>query len=147
MSNCAIVTGASSGIGYEVARQLVDKDWKVLGVATGADDSNVAEGVIAYKADLLEEGIQEKIMAQARDKLGGLDLLVNNAGGSWLGPFADMPTKDVDRVLGLNVRWAGLVDPVAMKGWRRETMIIGLCFGLLLLISLGAHLLWLDLLS
>ena len=104
MSKKAIVTGASSGIGYEVARQLVDKGWSVLGVAIDADESNVAEGVIAYKADLLEDGIQEKVMAQAKEKLGGLDLLINNAGVSWLGQFADMPTKDLDRVLGLNAR-------------------------------------------
>ena len=104
MSKCAVITGASSGIGYEVARQLVEKGWKVLGVAIDAKEGNVAEGVIPYEADLLEEGVQKKVITEAQNTLGGIDLLVNNAGGSWLGQFADMPTKDIDRVLGLNLR-------------------------------------------
>jgi NADP-dependent 3-hydroxy acid dehydrogenase YdfG len=100
----AIVTGASSGIGYEIANHLSIKGWQVLGVAIDANENNVAEGVIAYQADLLEEGIQEKIVIQAKEKLGGLDLLVNNAGGSWVGNLATMPDADLDRVMNLNVR-------------------------------------------
>jgi len=104
MAKRAIVTGASSGIGYEIAKQLLAKGWQVLGVAIDANENNVAKGVIAYQADLLEEGIQEKIMVQAKEKLGGLDLLVNNAGGSWVGDLATMPDADLDRVMNLNVR-------------------------------------------
>ena len=100
----AIVTGASSGIGYEIAKQLAEKGWGVLGVSYDAMAENTAGGVIPYKANLLNEGVHSEIISTAREKLGGLDLLVNNAGGSWVGNFEDMPTEDIDRVLGLNLR-------------------------------------------
>ena len=100
----AIVTGASSGIGYEIAKQLAEKGWKVLGVSFDATAENTASGVIPYKANLLNDGVHSEIIRVAREKLGGLDLLVNNAGGSWVGNFEDMPTEDIDRVLGLNLR-------------------------------------------
>lgn len=104
MSKRALVTGATSGIGYEAAKQLVEKGWEVMGLGRSADKKNVAAGVIPYKADLLTKGIEAEISLAVKDKLGGLDLLVNNSGGSWVGNFVDMPNTDIDRLLGLNVR-------------------------------------------
>ena len=104
MSKKALVTGATSGIGYEAAKQLVENGWEVMGVGRSATEKNVAAGVIPYKADLLTKGIEAEIFQAVKDTLGGLDLLVNNAGGSWVGNFVDMPDADIDRIMGLNVR-------------------------------------------
>jgi NADP-dependent 3-hydroxy acid dehydrogenase YdfG len=104
MTKKAIVTGASSGIGYEIARQLLAKDWQVIGVSRHAQKDNTPTGTIVLKADLLADDAPQTIMAFAQKELGGLDLLVNNAGGSWVGNLESMPDADLDRVMNLNVR-------------------------------------------
>ncbi len=109
MNKKAIVTGANSGIGREVARQLAADGWSVLAVDLEvdslADMEREASGRITpHQADVSSDGAAEKIVAMAQDKLGGLDLLVNNAGTSWVGQFVDMPIADIDRVLNVNVR-------------------------------------------
>lgn len=109
MERRAIVTGASSGIGREIARVLAAEGWKVLAVARREDrlreiQSEYPERIVPHVADVTAEGAPEAVIAAAEEKLGGLDLLVNNAGTSWVGPFADMPTADLDRIYNLNVR-------------------------------------------
>ena len=104
MGKIAIVTGASSGIGYEIAKQLTQKNWKVLGVAIDASSENVFQGVVPLKVDLLKNGVQKEIIKVADEKFGSLDLLVNNAGCSWVGNFEDMASTNIDRILDLNVR-------------------------------------------
>ncbi len=109
MKRRVIVTGANSGIGREVTRQLAEDGWQVLAVDLGVDDlpalAAESEGrIIPYKADVSIDGMAERIVAEAQEKLGGLDLLVNNAGTSWVGQFSDMPTANIDRVLNVNVR-------------------------------------------
>ena len=103
MAKKAIVTGASSGIGYEIAKQLLAKDWQVIGVSRHAQKDNTPKGTISLKTDLLADDAPQTIMAFAQKELGGLDLLVNNAGGSWVGDLASMPDADLDRVMNLNV--------------------------------------------
>ena len=105
----AIVTGASSGIGREIARQLAEAGWQVLATARRAARlqelaEQAGDNVIPFAADITADGAPKEIIAAAGEKLGGLDLLVNNAGTSWVGQFADMPTEDLDEVLSLNVR-------------------------------------------
>ena len=60
--------------------------------------------VIPEVADVAAEDSPERIISAARDRLGGLELLVNNAGVSWVGQFADMPAEELDRVISVNVR-------------------------------------------
>ncbi len=109
MNKKAIVTGANSGIGREVARQLAAGGWTVLAVDLEVDslaelEQESSGRIIPYQANVSPDGVAETIVAAAEDKLGGLDLLVNNAGTSWVGQFVDMPIADLDRVLNVNVR-------------------------------------------
>ena len=109
MKRRAIVTGANSGIGREVTRQLAEDGWQVLAVDLEVDDlpdlDKESDGrIMSCEADVSIDGAAETIVAEALEKLGGLDLLVNNAGTSWVGQFSDMPTADIDRLLNVNVR-------------------------------------------
>ena len=105
----AIVTGAGSGIGREISKQLVAEGWRVLGVdidgpLVEAFSRETKGEAIALPADIVADGAPERIMAAATEQLGGLDLLVNNAGCSWIGQFTDMPTEKVDLILNVNLR-------------------------------------------
>ena len=60
--------------------------------------------IIACQADIAADGAEDEIVAAAEEKFGGLDLLVNNAGVSWVGQFTDMPAEVLDEILNVNVR-------------------------------------------
>lgn len=108
-TNRAVVTGASSGIGRSVVKELVAEGWTVLAVARRDDRlSELAEeanGKVSPLAlDLTQQDAPARIVTAAGEKLGGLDLLVNNAGTSCISSFADMPEDKLDEILDLNVR-------------------------------------------
>ena len=73
----AIVTGASSGIGAAVARALAAEGVRVAG---GARRVERIETEIALELDVTDTASCERFVAQAVERLGGLDMLVNNAG-------------------------------------------------------------------
>jgi short-subunit dehydrogenase len=90
----AIVTGASSGIGEAAARRLGSDGWKLLLVARREDrlkalaDSLPDASYVAV--DVTGAEAPEQIKVAVEERFGGrLDLLVNNAGGSWRAPFGD----------------------------------------------------------
>lgn len=113
-SRTALVTGASSGIGKEVAKRLVQRGFRVLG--TSRDPGRVApadrlEGVTYLPLDLGELASIEAAAASA----GPVDVLVNNAGESQNGPFEELPFDALERLFHVNVlghvRLAQLVLP------------------------------------
>ncbi len=101
----AIVTGASSGIGAATARALADAGVRVAG---GARRAERLETEIALPLDVTDPASCERFVAEAVERLGGLDILFNNAGLA-LGraPFDESSEEDEVRVFGTNVN--GLV--------------------------------------
>src|SRR3954453_747948 len=90
----AIVTGASSGIGEAAARRLGDDGWKLLLIARREDRLKaLAESLpdASHLAlDLTDADAPQTVKAAVEERFGGkLDLLVNNAGGSWRAAFGD----------------------------------------------------------
>jgi short-subunit dehydrogenase len=88
----AIVTGASSGIGEATAQRLGADGWKLLLIARREDRlATLASSLpdASYLAlDLTSEDAPDAVRAAVEERFGGkLDLLVNNAGGSWRAPF------------------------------------------------------------
>lgn len=109
MNRRAIITGASSGIGRETAVQLAAEDWKILAVARRGDRLQALadaypDQVFPLVADICDDATPDRMVSEAVEKLGGMDLLVNNAGTSWTGALDEMPVEEIDRILDLNVR-------------------------------------------
>jgi len=97
MDRTAIVTGASRGLGLALARRLADDGWTV--VADGRDAVTLAAGlaplgptVVAVPGDVTDPDHRRQLVATAVNVGGGLDLVVNNAGG--LGP-SPLPGLDL----------------------------------------------------
>jgi 3-hydroxy acid dehydrogenase / malonic semialdehyde reductase len=101
----AIVTGASSGIGRATARALAAAGVRVAG---GARRVERVETEIALPLDVTDPESSGRFVAQAVERLGGLDILFNNAGLA-LGraPFDESSEEDEATVFGVNV--TGLV--------------------------------------
>jgi NADP-dependent 3-hydroxy acid dehydrogenase YdfG len=101
----AIVTGASSGIGKATAKALAEAGVTVAG---GARRVERVETEIALELDVRDPASCERFVAEAVERLGGLDILFNNAGLA-LGryPFTDSSEEDEDAVFTTNVN--GLV--------------------------------------
>ena len=77
----ALVSGASRGIGAEIARQLAsDHGFVVFAGARDPDDVEEAEGIIPIELDVTDQGDVEAVQEQIGSDPGHLDALINNAG-------------------------------------------------------------------
>ena len=106
----AIVTGASRGLGFAVARSLADRGWALVLDARGASDLEAVERelgelteVTAIAGDVSDPDHRRDLVAAAGEKI---DLVVNNA--SALGPspqpaLAQYPLEELERVYRVNV--------------------------------------------
>jgi 3-oxoacyl-[acyl-carrier protein] reductase len=96
----AIVTGAASGIGAAAVARLQADGCAVLAVDMVADG---LAGTFNLVADLANPGDIGRVAAEAQAKLGGLDILINNAGVCPASPFDDMTQAMWDMALTVNV--------------------------------------------
>ena len=97
----AIVTGASSGIGAAIAHALAEAGARVAG---GARRAEQLETEVALELDVTDPASCERFVEQSVRELGGLDVLVNNAGlGLGRDPFDESSEEDEEMVLETNV--------------------------------------------
>ena len=97
----AIVTGASSGIGAATAAALAREGARVAGGARRVDELQTE---IKLELDVTDRESCERFVETAVGKLGGLDILINNAGlGLGRDPFWESTEEDEDTVLETDV--------------------------------------------
>jgi NAD(P)-dependent dehydrogenase (short-subunit alcohol dehydrogenase family) len=96
-----LVTGSTGGIGLETARRLADEGAQV--VTHGRRAQPGPEAVAHVAADLSEPGSPARLVEQAAAALGGLDVLVNNAGVARQARFEDVDNGEWDAYWRLNV--------------------------------------------
>jgi glucose 1-dehydrogenase len=123
----AVVTGASSGIGKATAERLAREGASVcvnyFSDKEAADANTVVEeakkagapGALAVRADVGSEDDVVRMIGKARDELGGLDLLVNNAGIEKQAPFLEMELGLWNAILQTNLTGAFLCMREACK--------------------------------
>lgn len=110
-----IVTGSSQGIGLAVGRAMAEADAVVAFTSERAADAVPdVNAVLArfphcryVQADLTRDGEADRLVAEAWDALGGVDILVNNVGTFREPSFLELTRKDFDFVFGLNV-WSAV---------------------------------------
>ncbi|SEJ59681.1 SDR family NAD(P)-dependent oxidoreductase [Demequina mangrovi] len=104
---CAVVTGAARGIGRAIAASLTDAGARVAIVDLDEErGSAVADaiGAVFLRADLGDDAQARAAVASAAEALGGLDVLVNNAGVFRCGPLLEITAGEWDDVQRLNTR-------------------------------------------
>ncbi|MFJ2980259.1 SDR family oxidoreductase [Curtobacterium sp. NPDC087082] len=104
----AVITGASSGIGEATARALHADGYEVALLARRQDRidalaSELGEGAIAIVADVTDRDSLVAAAARVQDELGGVSVLVNNAGIMLLGPFSSDQRDDYRRMIESNL--------------------------------------------
>lgn len=114
----ALVTGASRGIGAEIARTLAENGMFVY--VNYVRNKTLAEAVAgeiggrAILADISDENSVREMMNTISAERGGVDILVNNAGVAYWGMLADTSPDDWDRIFNVNMRGAYLVTKYAI---------------------------------
>lgn len=133
----AIIGGGSRGIGYASAKRLVEagcrvaivgRDEEVLAAAVERLESSGGE-VIGVSADLSTAEGARSVYTAAMDRLGGIDILVNNGGGPRSGRFDSLGDEDWQRAFDLvlmnTVRLTRLVVPhMRAGGWGRVVNVM-----------------------
>ena len=120
-----LVTGAAQGIGLAVARRFAEEgarialndrdDGPVLAAAHASLPPVAAGPHCAVPGDVADEGAVERFMAAGIAGLGGLDVLVNNAGMQIPGASDMLDIADFDRVLAVNLRGSVLCARAAIR--------------------------------
>ncbi|NEL40755.1 MAG: SDR family oxidoreductase, partial [Xanthomonas perforans] len=103
MSNkVAIVTGASQGLGEGIARGYRDRGWRVLGVSRTIAPANEADW-FTVAGDVADPATAQAVIAQAIDRFGRVDTLVNNAGVFIGEAFTDYSEDQYRRIVATNL--------------------------------------------
>jgi NAD(P)-dependent dehydrogenase (short-subunit alcohol dehydrogenase family) len=111
-----VITGASSGIGLDLARRFLKEGSRL--VLNGRDPEKLerarrslgeADRVVTVAGHVGAPETAEALAAAARERLGGVDVLVNNAGIFEPKPFLESTVEDLDRFLDTNLRGTFLV--------------------------------------
>jgi NAD(P)-dependent dehydrogenase (short-subunit alcohol dehydrogenase family) len=102
-----VITGGTSGIGEATSRRFLDEGARVVAVAIGEDEVATAAqrvpGLSAIRADVADRAGVRAAFEQVDEELGGVDVLVANAGISVRKPFLQIGESDWRRVLDVNL--------------------------------------------
>jgi NAD(P)-dependent dehydrogenase (short-subunit alcohol dehydrogenase family) len=143
----ALVTGGSRGLGLQIAEALGEAGAKIMLSARKAPELEEAvahlqdRGIDArwIAADGAKETDIQRLVDETLQRLGPVDVLVNNAGATWGAPAEDHPIEAWDKVMNLNIRGVFLLTQAIGKRCmipRRQGRIINIAS----IAGLGGHL-------
>ena len=123
-----VVTGASAGLGAHTVRLLAGRGAQVLAVgrrldrleALAAELADAPGRVVPCRADVTSEADADRLVAVAVEALGGIDVLVNNAGSEVQGGLDVLAVADLEGMLRSNVVSVFLVTRAALPELRRS---------------------------
>jgi uncharacterized oxidoreductase len=135
----ALVTGGSSGIGFEIARQLLERGaWVVItGRRKQTLDHAVREltasgEVVGVPADVTTAVGRDRLLHAALQALGGLDMLVNNAGGVRAGSLQRLSEVEIRWMIEVNLTAPILLTRASLPALERsgDAVIVNISSGI-----------------
>ncbi|MFD0991455.1 SDR family NAD(P)-dependent oxidoreductase [Mariniflexile jejuense] len=123
MTKTALVTGAASGLGYELAILLATDAYKLILVDIDANslskvktelENNFKIQVITLEKDLSEKNIAENIIAEIKDE--PIDVLINNAGFGLFGSFVDTDWERESEMLHVHILTTTHLTKLVLEG-------------------------------
>ena len=104
----AIVTGASRGIGREIAKQLSEKGFKVIAnynksIEKAKSLQQENPEIDIFQADVSKREEAKELVKFTLDKFKNIDILINNAGIDQIKPFMDITDEDWNKMLQVNL--------------------------------------------
>ena len=121
----ALVTGASGGIGGAIARALHGRGARVALSGTRRDAletlaGGLGEGAHVVPCDLADKAAVAALAKQAESAMGGLDIVVNNAGITRDGLAVRMSDDDWEAVIGVNLTAGFAIARAALRGMMKQ---------------------------
>lgn len=125
----ALVTGGASGIGLATARRMHAEGAHVAVLDQAPSEAHEPAGMPSVRADISSDAAVRAALDSAIGQLGGLDVLVNNAGIGAQGGIEDNPDEEWRRVFDVNVVGLVRVTRAALPALRasRSAAIINTC--------------------
>ena len=131
----ALVTGGSRGIGAAIVERLAADGYTVA--FTYASSRTAADALvdtvrdaggtaIAYQADGTDEVAFASVVESVVSRGGGLDVLVNNAGGGTWGHLTELPVTEIDSMIAINVRALVLATRAVIPHLRKGGRIVNI---------------------
>jgi len=119
----ALVTGGSRGLGLQMAHALGEAGARILICSRKADDLAQAADTLKsagieaawIAADCAQENEIHRLVDEALQQLGGVDILLNNAGATWGALAENYPLDGWDKVMNLNIRGYFLLSQAIAK--------------------------------
>lgn len=122
-----VITGASSGIGLDVARGFLETGAQVVLNSRHSEKLDAAAKILGYPdrvalvpGDIGDKDTGEKIVRTAVDRFGGVDVLVNNAGIFGLKPFLENSEEDIDSYIRTNLKGTYFVTQAAVRQMKHQ---------------------------
>jgi len=95
-----LITGASKGIGKAIAKALLNLGYTVIGTSRDPEDIKDKIGGVEYVKLNLND---EKSIDDCIKKIGSVDVLINNAGQSQIGPVEELPLEKIKKMFQINL--------------------------------------------
>jgi len=131
-SAAALVTGGSSGIGFSIAKTLIEAGTRVA--ITGRDEKRLYKAAeilnaVPIRADVSNEADVQRTMCEVLQAFDRLDILINNAGFGVFRKLVDMDKASFEAVFATNVTGAMLMGREAAKHFiqRNTGNIVNIC--------------------
>ena len=120
---CILVTGSSSGIGYEITSKLLDLGAKVIGIARNHDKSNLEnKNYTTYNCDVSVHEKLEILMKQILKNHPQINCLISNAGYGNFGPLENFSTLQINNFLSTNLTSHLIITKLLLPHFKRNKM-------------------------
>jgi len=123
-----LITGASSGIGLDVARGFLEKGSNVVLNARNSEKLAAAAQALGKESrtalvpgDIGNQETGKKMVDVAVGQFGSVDVLVNNAGIFGLKPFLESTEEDLDQYIDINLKGTYFVTQAAVRQMKKQT--------------------------